>query len=165
MFFILRAQEIFIGAEAAAWAILLYALFNSTYALLALPAGIWSDRMGRKRVLAMGYGLFALIALGFAYVTTSTGLIILFAFYGLVYALVDGSERAYVSDLSPAGLRGSALGIYSGLLGFAAIASSLLAGAIWQWWGAQATFLFGAGAAGLAAAGMIMWKDKGEHGI
>jgi MFS family permease len=165
MFFILRAQEIFIGAEAAAWAILLYALFNSTYALLALPAGIWSDRMGRKRVLAMGYGLFALIALGFAYVTTSTGLIILFAFYGLVYALVDGSERAYVSDLSPAGMRGSALGIYSGLLGFAAIASSLLAGAIWQWWGAQATFLLGAGAAGLAAAGMIMWKDKGEHGI
>lgn len=165
MFFILRAQEIFTGAEAAVWAILLYALFNSTYALLALPAGIWSDRIGRKRVLAMGYGLFALVALGFAYVTTSTGLIILFALYGLVYALVDGSERAYVSDLSPAGLRGSALGIYSGALGLTAIASSLLAGAIWELWGPEAAFFFGAGAAGLAAAGMIMWRDKREHSL
>ncbi len=68
MFFILRAQGIFSGAEATASALLLYALFNSTYALLALPAGIWSDRMGRKNVLAMGYGLFALTALGFALV-------------------------------------------------------------------------------------------------
>ena len=159
MFFILRAQGIFSGGEAAASAILLYALFNLTYALLALPAGIWSDRIGRKRVLAAGYGLFALTALGFALVSSRVGLIMLFALYGLVYALVDGSERAFVSDLSPPGLRGSALGLYSGALGLAAIASSLLAGAIWELWGQQATFIFGAGAAGLAAVGLMMWRE------
>ncbi|HNQ54746.1 MAG TPA: MFS transporter, partial [Methanothrix sp.] len=145
MFFILRAQGIFSGGEAAASAILLYALFNLIYALLALPAGIWSDRIGRKKILALGYGLFALTALGFAIVSSQTGLIMLFALYGLVYALVDGSERAFVSDLSPVSLRGSALGIYSGALGLTAIASSLLAGAIWELWGQQATFVFGAG--------------------
>lgn len=160
MFFILRAQGIFSGAEATASALLLYALFNSTYALLALPAGIWSDRMGRKNVLAMGYGLFALTALGFALVTSPAGLIILFALYGLVYALVDGSERALVSDLSPPGLRGSALGLYSGAVGLAAIASSLLAGAVWQWWGPEATFFLGAGAAGMAAVGMMVWRKR-----
>ncbi|MGB7545894.1 MAG: MFS transporter [Methanothrix sp.] len=163
MFFILRAQGVFSGAEATASALLLYALFNSTYALLALPAGIWSDRMGRKNVLAMGYGLFALTALGFSLVKSSAGLIILFALYGLVYALVDGSERAFVSDLSPASLRGSALGLYSGALGLAAIASSLLAGAFWQWWGPEATFLLGAGAAGMAAVGMMVWRKREER--
>ena len=163
MFFILRAQGIFSGAQATASALLLYALFNSTYALLALPAGIWSDRMGRKNVLAMGYGLFALTALGFSLVKSSAGLIILFALYGLVYALVDGSERALVSDLSPAGLRGSALGLYSGALGLAAIASSLLAGAVWQWWGPEATFFLGAGAAGTAAVGMMVWRKREER--
>jgi MFS family permease len=163
MFFILRAQGIFSGAEATASALLLYALFNSTYALLALPAGIWSDRMGRKNVLAMGYGLFALTALGFSLVKSSAGLIILFALYGLVYALVDGSERAFVSDLSPASLRGSALGLYSGALGLAAIASSLLAGAFWQWWGPEATFFLGAGAAGTAAVGMMVWREREER--
>ncbi|MDD1733318.1 MAG: MFS transporter [Methanothrix sp.] len=160
MFFILRAQGIFSGAEATASALLLYALFNSTYALLALPAGIWSDRIGRKRILALGYALFALTALGFALVTSPAGLIILFALYGLVYALVDGSERAFVSDLSPPGLRGSALGLYSGALGLAAIASSLLAGAVWQWWGPEATFFLGAGAAGMAAVGMMVWRKR-----
>jgi len=160
MFFILRAQEIFSGSQAAASAILLYALFNLVYALLALPAGIWSDRIGRKKVLAAGYGLFALTALGFALVSSSASLIILFALYGLVYALVDGSERAFVSDLSPAGLRGSALGLYSGALGLTAIASSLLAGAIWELWGQQATFIFGAGAAGMAAVGLMVWRER-----
>ena len=163
MFFILRAQGVFSGAEATASALLLYALFNSTYALLALPAGIWSDRMGRKNVLAMGYGLFALTALGFSLVKSPAGLIILFALYGLVYALVDGSERAFVSDLSPPGLRGSALGLYSGALGLAAIASSLLAGAVWQWWGPEATFFLGAGAAGTAAVGMMVWREREER--
>jgi len=64
MFFILRAQGLFSGALAVAAPLLLYALFNLVYAIMAMPAGIWSDRVGRRKVLAMGYGLFALTALG-----------------------------------------------------------------------------------------------------
>jgi MFS family permease len=158
MFFILRAQGLFSGAVAVAAPLLLYALFNLVYALLAMPIGIWSDRVGRRKVLALGYALFALTALGFAFVTNLAGLIALFALYGLVYALVDGSERAFVSDLSPGILRGSSLGIYYGAVGVAAILSSLLAGALWAWWGAEATFIFGAGASALAAAGLIGMK-------
>ena len=158
MFFILRAQELFSGAEAVAAPLLLYALFNLVYALLAMPIGIWSDRVGRKRVLALGYALFALTALGFAFVSNLAGLIALFVLYGLVYALVDGSERAYVSDLSPGSLRGSSLGLYYGAIGVAAIISSLAAGALWAWWGAEATFIFGAGAAALAATALLGMK-------
>jgi MFS family permease len=158
MFFMLRAQGLFSGAEAVAAPLLLYALFNLVYALLALPVGIWSDRVGRRKVLALGYALFALTALGFAFVTSLAGLIALFALYGLVYALVDGSERAYVSDLSSASMRGSSLGLYYGAIGVAAILSSLLAGALWAWWGAEATFIFGAGAAALAATALLGMK-------
>ena len=162
MFFILRAQGLFSGARAVAAPLLLYALFNLVYALLAMPIGIWSDRVGRKGVLALGYALFALTALGFAAVTSLAGLIALFALLGLVYALVDGSERAYVSDLSPGSLRGSSLGLYYGAIGVAAIISSLAAGALWAWWGAEATFIFGAGTAALAAVGLLGTKSV-EH--
>ena len=160
MFLMLRAQGLFSGAEAVALPLLLYVLFNLVYALFAWPAGIWSDRVGRRRVLALGYALFSLTALGFAFVSSLAVLIALFALYGLVYALVDGSERAFVSDLSPAELRGSSLGIYYAAIGVAAILSSLAAGAIWASWGAQATFLFGAGAAALAALGMMAIKSR-----
>ena len=57
MFFILRAQGLFSGAEAVAAPLLLYALFNLVYAALAMPIGIWSDRVGRKNVLVLGYAL------------------------------------------------------------------------------------------------------------
>ncbi len=160
MFFMLRAQELFSGAEAVAAPLLLYVLFNLVYALFAMPVGIWSDRVGRKRVLTLGYALFALTALGFAVVTNLAGLAVLFVLYGLVYALVDGSERAYVSDLSSSSLRGSSLGIYYGAVGIAAIVSSLIAGSIWSAMGAEATFLFGAVAAGLAAAGLMGTKSR-----
>ncbi len=162
MFFILRAQGLFSGAMAVAAPLLLYALFNLVYAIMAMPAGIWSDRVGRRKVLALGYGLFALTALGFAFVNSLAGLIALFALYGLVYALVDGSERAYVSDLSLASMRGSSLGLYYGAIGVAAILSSLAAGALWAWWGAEATFIFGAGAAALAGVGLVMGMKKTE---
>ena len=163
MFFVLRAQGLFSGAEAVAAPLLLYAFFNLVYALFAFPVGIWSDSVGRKKVLAIGYSLFAFTALGFAFVTNLAGLILLFGLYGLVYAIVDGSERAFVSDLSASHLRGSALGLYSAALGVAAIASSLIAGALWDLWGPEATFLFGAGAAGLAAVGLLVGiKKKGS---
>ena len=163
MFFILRAQDHFSGSMAVAAPLLLYLLFNLVYALLAMPVGIWSDRVGRKRVLFLGYSLFALTAVGFAAVSSLWGLIALFAMYGLVYALVDGSERAYVSDLCPAGLRGSSLGIYYGAVGVASIISSLVAGAIWSLWGAEASFLYGAAAAALAAVGLLVMMSGGDE--
>lgn len=156
MFFIIRAQSLFSGSDAVAAPLLLYALFNLVYALFAMPVGIWSDRIGRRKVLFAGYALFSITALGFAFVSDIFGLIALFGQYGLVYALVDGTERAYVSDLSQKELRGSALGLYSCAIGIVSILSSLIAGFLWSWMGPQAAFLFGAGAAGLAAVGMII---------
>jgi len=154
MFFILRVQSLFFGREAVTLSMLLYVLYNLVYAGLAMPVGIWSDRVGRKKVLTIGYSLFALTALGFAFVSALFGLAVLFALYGLVFALVDASERAFVSDLSDAQMRGSSLGVYYGLVGAAAILSSLIAGGLWELYGPQGTFVFGAGAAAIAAAGL-----------
>jgi len=158
MFFILRAQQLFGGAQAVAAPLLLYVLFNLVYAALAMPIGIWSDRIGRRNVLALGYALFALTALGFAFVSNLAGLIVLFALYGLVYALVDGSQSAFVSDLSHAGVRSTSLGLYYSAVGLAAIASSLVAGVLWARMGAESTFLFGAAAAALAAVVLLGMK-------
>ena len=158
MFFILRARALFSGAESVAVPLLLYVLFNLVYALLAMPIGIWSDKIGRRNVLALGYALFALTALGFAFVSSLAGLIILFALYGLVYALIDGSQSAFVSDLSRASLMSTSLGLYYGAVGVSAILSGLVAGELWARIGAEATFTFGAAVAILASLALMRMK-------
>src|SRR4030042_769793 len=99
MFFILRARDFFPGtvSEPEAIAILLYVLYNVVYALFSIPAGLFSDRIGRCNVLLLGYSLFGLTCLGFAFLESQAAFIILFAFYGLVYALVAVTQRAFIS--------------------------------------------------------------------
>jgi len=158
MFFILRAQQLFSGKEAIAAPLLLYVLFNLVYAGMAVPVGVWSDKIGRRNVLALGYAIFAATALGFAAVSSLAGAIVLFALYGLVYAIVDSMQSAFVSDLSRSCVRSTSLGLYWGATGVTAILSSLLAGALWAQFGASATFIFGAAASTLAALALLRMK-------
>jgi len=158
MFFILRAQEFFTGMATIGDPLLLYAFFNVIYAAFSLPVGIWSDRIGRKNVLTLGFALFAATAAGFAIVTSAAGLAFLFALYGFVFAIIDASQRAFVSDLSQATLRSTSLGAYYSAIGVASIFSGLIAGELWTLFGPAATFLFGAAASALAA--LLLWRMK-----
>ncbi|MCX6675835.1 MAG: MFS transporter [Methanothrix sp.] len=141
MFFILRAQQFFSGSLAIGAPLLLYILFNVFYAGFAVPSGIISDRVGRKNVLTAGYALFVVVCMGFSIVSSWLGLAAVFMLYGLVFAMVDGAQSAFVSDLSRSESRGSALGVYYGAVGFASIFSGVIAGMLWQSQGAQMTFM------------------------
>ena len=132
MFFILRAQEFFTGKSSIGIPILLYILFNIFYALFAIPFGVLSDRIGRRKVIVLGYFLFSLTSLAFAFLNSLTAFIILFALYGIVYALIEGNQRAYVSDLSSEKLRATALGTFHTINGLIALPASLIAGSLWQ---------------------------------
>jgi len=88
MFFILRAREFFTGKLSVGAPILLYILFNVFYAAFAIPSGILSDKIGRKRVIVSGYLLFSLTSLGFAFFHSLTAFIILFI-CSLWYCLCD----------------------------------------------------------------------------
>ena len=142
MFFILRVQEFFTGKFSIGVPILLYLLFNIFYALFAIPSGIISDKIGRKKVLIFGYFLFSLTALGFALFNSLAAFIILFALYGIVYAIVVGNQRAFVSDLSSEKFRATALGTFHTTIGLVALPASLIAGALWQIT-PNATFIYG----------------------
>ena len=143
MFFVLRAQEFFKGKLSVGVPILLYALFNVFYAAFAVPFGRLSDKIGREKVIVFGYLLFSLTSLGFAFFNSLAAFIILFALYGIVYAIVDGNQRAYVSDLSSEKLRGTALGTFHTMIGLVALPANLTAGFLWQI-NASVLFIFGA---------------------
>lgn len=144
MFFVLRAQEAFTGELAIGIPILLYVLYNVFYAGFSVPAGMLSDKIGRKGALTIGYLLFTVTCLGFAFFQSLLFLVLFFILFGLVFAFVDGNQRAMVSDLSPAGIRGTALGTYHTSIGIAALPASLIAGTLWQYMGSVSTFYYGA---------------------
>ena len=151
-FLILRAHSLGLGALAV---VLAYAVYNVVYAATGWPAGILSDRLGRRDVLVAGYLLFALVYGGLGLATGALMVWPLFALYGLYIALTEGVTKAYLSDLVPEEQRGGALGLYAAATGLVALASSLLAGLLWDHVAPAAPFDLGGVTALLAAAALI----------
>ena len=152
-FVILRAQNL---GSSVFHIVLMLVLFNATYAAISLPAGKLSDRLGRRRVIAFGWGVYALVYLGFALATNLWQVWLLFAAYGIYYGIVDGVARAFVADLVPAEKRGTAYGLYHGVVGLTLLPASLIAGWMWQAYSPAAPFFFGAGLAAAAMIGMMV---------
>jgi MFS family permease len=144
-FFILRAQQYFPPELAVIGPLFLYVLLNVVYAVFCIPLGILSDKIGRKKVIIAGYALFGFVCLGFTQLFTSlVYLIILFMLYGLVYAMIDANQRAFVSDLASDDLKGTALGTFHTSIGIALLPGSIIAGFLWDFINPYATFLYGA---------------------
>jgi len=141
MFLILRASRL--GA-AGTTAVLLFAICNSLNVLSSYPAGIVSDKLGRKRVLVAGFLLFAAVYLGFGTAHSVAPLWALFAVYGIYLGLTDGVSKAFIVDAVPAAEHGSALGLQAAAVSICTLPASLLAGWMWQAIGPAAPFLYGA---------------------
>ena len=151
-FVILRAQNL---EAPLIQVILMLVLFNATYAAISLPAGMLSDRLGRKRVITLGWFIYALVYLGFAVASSIWQIWLLFACYGIYYGIVEGVARAFVADLVPEQKRGTAYGLYHGVVGLTLLPASLIAGWLWDAVSPATPFFFGAALAFLAMLGMM----------
>ncbi len=151
-FVTLRAQNL--GAPLV-HIILMLVLFNVTYAIVSLPAGMLSDRLGRRRVITMGWFIYGLVYLGFAAASSIWQVWFLFAGYGIYYGITEGAARAFVADLVAEERRGTAYGLYYGVVGLTLLPAGLIAGWLWQAISAAATFYFGAGLALVAMLGIM----------
>ena len=154
VFLLLRAGILFGTTQA----ILLYVLYNVVYAAHAFPAGILSDRVGRKPVVLIGY--LAFIAMSTLLAVSGEFLVLVAAFvlYGLSYGMAEGTQRALVADFAPAEIKATVLGAYHTSIGIVRLGSGVVAGLLWIVFMPQATFAFGAIAAAVAAIGLALWK-------
>lgn len=131
--------------------VLLYFIYNIIASALSIPFGKLSDRIGRKKLLVAGYIVFALCYLGFGFAGSPLQMVVVFALYGAYTAMVAGVERAFVAEVSPSAVKGTMLGLHSTITGIALLPASVIAGLLWNHFGATVPFVFGACMSFLAA--------------
>jgi MFS family permease len=162
-FLVLRAQE---RGMSTLHILIMLAVFNLVYTLVSTPAGMISDKIGRKKLIIGGWTMYALIYLGFALAQNVTQIWLLYVAYGLYYGMAYGTAKAMLSDLVPMELRGTAFGTYNAVLGIIDFPASLIAGLLWSgagsWagFGPSAPFFFGATLATIAIVMMLLWKPE-----
>lgn len=138
---------------------LLYGLLNLAATLASVPAGRLGDRIGRRTLLAASYGLYAVVTAGFAFAQSKVAVVLLFAVYGVFFAIDEGQTKAFVVDLAPKDSRATALGVYGFVTGLAYLPASLLAGALWKLGGRGPAFAVASGLALVALALFLASKD------
>jgi MFS family permease len=129
---------------------------NVVYAASAYPFGLLSDRVSHVRLLIAG--LLVLIVADVA-LSVSTHIVALFtgiALWGIHMGITQGLLAAMVADAAPADLRGTAFGFFNLMSGMAMLAASVIAGLLWDNYGAASTFVAGASFAALTLLGLLL---------
>ncbi len=152
-FLVLRAQNL---GNPVFTILVMLILFNVVYASISTPAGILSDRLGRRRLIILGWLIYGITYLGFAVAHNSWQVWLLFMLYGVYFGLAEGVARAFVADLVPENRRGTAYGVFHTVVGLTLLPASLIAGWLWHTVSPAAPFYFGAGLALLAMLGLTL---------
>jgi MFS family permease len=140
-FLLLRARNIGVPATMIP---LVWLVFNIAYFLWAFPAGVLSDRIGRRKTIFFGFIIFSLCYTAFSFNHSPLIIWFIFMIYGLYYGFTEGNLRAYVADLTTSEIRATAFGVYHTVVGITLLPANLLMGFLWQKFGFQTALLLGA---------------------
>ncbi len=149
---------------------LVWAFFHIIKVTFSTHLGALSDRIGRKLVINIGWGIYTFVYSSFALLDRIPegwqiiATFILFAVYALFYAFTEGAEKAFVADMVKSEMRGSAFGLYNFAVGLGALPASVIFGLVYKAFGATVAFGTGAVIAGvsmLSLALIVREKPKG----
>jgi MFS family permease len=159
-FLLLRSMNL---GYALSTVILMYLFFNLSSTLLSSAFGSLSDRIGRRKVLAAGYVLYAAVYLSFGFFTPAHKYLlwIFWILYGVYYAMVEGVEKAFIAQMAPKESKATALGISNTIVGVGLLPASVLAGVLFSIH-ASAPFICGGIFALAAAGGLALFVKEND---
>jgi MFS family permease len=132
--------------------VLLYALFNIACVIAAPLVGKLGDHLGRPAMITLGYLIYLLMSLGFAFASAKWQIVVLFVVFGIFYAIDEAQNKAFIADLEQE-RRATAMGLYSFVTGLIYLPASLIAGALWLLHPPSAFFA----ASGLALGALVVF--------
>ncbi len=159
-FLILRAKELGLDVTAVP---ILWLVFNVSYFLWSYPAGIISDRIGRKKTIIFGFLIYTITYGALAFNNKIIILWPVFIIYGLYYGFTEGNIRAFVADLTQPEHRGTVFGIYHTIIGITLLPANLLMGYFWQRLGFDIALMVGASLSFLSALLLMILVRSGKE--
>jgi MFS family permease len=138
------------------WVPLVWAAASLAKMLIALPAGIVSDRLGRVPVLLGGWTLRVVVLLALAAWPSPPVWQVwaLFIAYAATLAVTEPAERSVIGDHAAESERGTAYGLYHLASGLLVLPGAVIFGSIWERWGSGAAFMVAAAVTACGAAWM-----------
>jgi MFS family permease len=140
-------------------ALILYIIQNLFYAGMSYPIGALADRIGKRGLLAAGYGLAAVMAVGWIFTGPSIPILaLLFALGGTFIATEDALEGALSADLLAEEGRGTGYGVLATVNGLGDFLSSAIVGLLWTTISPAAGFVYSAVL--FTAGAMIVYRPR-----
>jgi MFS family permease len=122
----------------------LWAGFNLVKMVSSFWGGGFSDRVGARTSIILGWLIYAAAYLCFAKISNPYLMASIFLGYGVFFGLTEAPEKSFVTSLVPAHLRGTAFGFYHLVVGVGLLPASLLCGYLWKEFDAPTAFFVSA---------------------
>jgi len=156
-FVLLNAQEAGIADSLIP---LVYAVVNVAHAAIAIPAGVLSDRIGKEKVMVLGYGVFLSTTLLIMFPATGYVAFLVAVMYGAYFGVVETVQRALIPDYVEKNLMGTAYGIYYLVVGSAFFVSNAVVGTLWEYFGSSVASTYSITLSAVAIVAMMLFVRK-----
>jgi len=156
-FVLLNAQEAGIADSLIP---LVYAAVNVAHAAIAIPAGVLSDRVGKEKVMVLGYGIFLSTTLLILLPATGYVALLVAVFYGAYIGVIETVQRALIPDYVGEKLRGTAYGIYYLVVGSSFFVSNAVVGSLWEYFGSSVASTYSIILSAVAILAMMLFVRK-----
>ena len=140
---------------------IVYAIINVAHTIIGIPAGIFADRIGKEKMLLLGYSIFAISTIMMAFsLDNSLYAFVLAAVFGLYLGISETVQRAVIPKYVSPELRGTAYGLYSLVSGVCFFVSNMAFGLLWDVYGVNLAALYSLCLSIVAIMGMGIFIKK-----
>jgi len=117
-----------------------YIFYNLIYAAASFPLGKLADKFGIKNIFIVGLLMFTIVYGGFAFRPPVIVIFILFFIYGIYAAATEGIVKAWITNIAHDKNTATAVGFYTSCQSICSLLASIIAGAVWSYFGSSFTF-------------------------
>ncbi len=140
---------------------LVYTAVNIAHVAIALPAGVFSDKVGKEKVMVLGYGIFLFSVMIILFLPTGEfNSFLIAALFGAYFGIIETVQRALVPEYVKRSLVGTAYGIYYLIVGSAFFVSNAVVGSLWEYYGSSVAVTFSIMTSVIAIALMMLFLGR-----